>query len=352
MVDVVPTTPNRTTDLFCWAPAMPAGPAATRAISSSAIPTLTLTVLAMTPPSGPDRTRRPLSLVPDRGLRFRRGLNGLDDLLVAGAPAQVSVEVRGDLLRGRLGVVFEQGFGDHDHAGRAKPALQCARVHERLLNRMQSPVLEQAFARLHGPAVDLHGEVGAGAHGKAVDEYGTGAAHLDVARALGRGQTKVVSQEVQQHPVGGDLRANPPPVHPALDGDGLPGPCGLIPRHRSSPRGGGPGPLRSLASSTPSRDAACSLRTRTGRQRDGTRGPPRPPLRGAPCQTRGRPAGRPRGWPPPSRRGRASAPRSPRRCAPQPRWSGLRSRPGPYRRPRLDVRRRQTCDRPPPCHPP
>src|SRR5438445_4957404 len=243
MVDVVPTTPNRTTYLFCWAPAMPSVPAATSAISSIAIPTLTNTILAMSPPPG-SLSRKPcLSLVPDRGLRFRCGLNGLDDFLVAGAPAQVSVEVRCDLLRGRLGVVFEQGFGHHDHARRAEPALQRARIHERLLNRMQSPVLDQAFARLHGPAGNLHGEVGAGAHGKAVNEHGAGAAHLDVARALGRGQTKVVSQEVQKHPVGGDLRTNPPPIHPALDGEDLPGPRDFIPRHRSPPLGGCPGPL-------------------------------------------------------------------------------------------------------------
>src|SRR5205085_7710228 len=52
-----------------------------------------------------------------------RVLDGLDDVLVAGAAAQVSIEAVAYLFaRGRR-VAFEQLRGGHDHAGRAVAAL-------------------------------------------------------------------------------------------------------------------------------------------------------------------------------------------------------------------------------------
>src|SRR5215210_6425721 len=62
-------------------------------------------------------------------LRRRRGLlDGLDDVLVARAAAQVALEALPDLLlRGVLGLL-QEAYGSHDHARRAKAALQPVRL--------------------------------------------------------------------------------------------------------------------------------------------------------------------------------------------------------------------------------
>src|SRR6185436_1660042 len=59
------------------------------------------------------------------GLPLPRGrLNRVDDVLVAGAAAEVAGDALADLGFGRLRIVVEQVGGRHDHAGRAIAALQ------------------------------------------------------------------------------------------------------------------------------------------------------------------------------------------------------------------------------------
>jgi hypothetical protein len=56
--------------------------------------------------------------------RLRSSPHRADDVLVAGAAAQIAFQALPDLCLGRVGVLPQQVRGGHDHAGRAVPALQ------------------------------------------------------------------------------------------------------------------------------------------------------------------------------------------------------------------------------------
>src|ERR671937_328139 len=74
----------------------------------------------------------------------RRRVDGLDDVLVAGAAAEVALEPAPDLpIRQPVAVRAEQLDAGHDHARRAKPALERVTLPERLLQRMQLPVTRE-----------------------------------------------------------------------------------------------------------------------------------------------------------------------------------------------------------------
>src|SRR5882724_2850892 len=78
--------------------------------------------------------------------------DGVDDVRVTGAAAQVAAQSVGDLLAVRLAVVREQRNRRHDHAGRAETALETVTLPEALLHRMEVPVGD-AFDRRHLGAV-------------------------------------------------------------------------------------------------------------------------------------------------------------------------------------------------------
>jgi hypothetical protein len=60
-----------------------------------------------------------------------------DDVLVPGAPADLTGYRLADLLFGRVLVVVEQPPGGHHHAGRAETALQPVAGREALLDRVE-----------------------------------------------------------------------------------------------------------------------------------------------------------------------------------------------------------------------
>src|SRR5262249_40862998 len=104
------------------------------------------------------------------------GLNGVDDMLVARAPAEVAFEPVPDLLLARVGLAREQLTAGHDHARGAEPALEAVLRPERVLEGVQLAVLSQSLDRRHLGAVGLDRQHGAGLDGLAVDEDSAGAA--------------------------------------------------------------------------------------------------------------------------------------------------------------------------------
>src|SRR5438874_13370539 len=75
------------------------------------------------------------------GLPLARGvLDGVDNVLIAGAPAEIPRDAFANLTFGWLRVVFEQTDGGDDHAGRAESALQPMMLPECVLQRMQLAV--------------------------------------------------------------------------------------------------------------------------------------------------------------------------------------------------------------------
>src|ERR1700760_331099 len=92
-----------------------------------------------------------------RGLARLAELDRLDDVVIAGAAADVAVERLADLLLARLRVVGEQLHRRHHHPGRAEAALQAVAFAKRRLHRMQLAVLGQALDRRDRAALDLRG---------------------------------------------------------------------------------------------------------------------------------------------------------------------------------------------------
>ena len=74
---------------------------------------------------------------PRRAHALRGELDGADDLDVAGAAAEVSLETGADLDLARLGRRLEEAGGGHDHPRGAESALGAALLQEPLLDRME-----------------------------------------------------------------------------------------------------------------------------------------------------------------------------------------------------------------------
>src|SRR5262249_52324008 len=136
-----------------------------------------------------------------------RVLNGLDDLVVARAAAQVAGDAVPDLLVRRIGMPLQEVARAHQHAGRAEAALQAVLLPEALLQRVERAALCQTLDGLDGAAVGLDGEDGAALHGATVEADGAGAAARRVATDVRTGQPEVLADEVDEQRAGADLAA-------------------------------------------------------------------------------------------------------------------------------------------------
>src|SRR5580704_2600334 len=128
------------------------------------------------------------------GLAFAHGASagrdGFDDVVVAGATAEIAFELVPD---GRVvelvALAVDHVDGGHDHAGRAVAALQAVMLAERLLHGMQRAVRgRQALDGEDVGAVELPGEHGAGLDRLAVDVDHAGAALRRVAADMRSGE--------------------------------------------------------------------------------------------------------------------------------------------------------------------
>src|SRR5207244_3642103 len=106
---------------------------------------------------------------------------GIDDVLIAGAPAEISGDALADLALRRLRVIGQQVDGRHDHPGRAVAALETVLFPEALLHRVQLAVAREPFDGRDGAAVGLHREHRARFRAPAVDEHRARAALARVA---------------------------------------------------------------------------------------------------------------------------------------------------------------------------
>lgn len=110
------------------------------------------------------------------GAELGRGsTNRSHDVVIARAPAQVSLEPIPDLFVGRVRVIHEQVDHGHDHPGGAVAALQRVAVPERLLDRVQFAVGQALHCGDLG-SVRLHGQHRAALHAHAVEQDHAGAA--------------------------------------------------------------------------------------------------------------------------------------------------------------------------------
>src|SRR5689334_7444836 len=128
----------------------------------------------------------------------RRPQHRLDDVLVAGAAAQVAGQRPAHVLLGRVEALVKERLGGQHHARRAEPALQPVLLPEALLQRVQLAGGGQALdgADLH--SVGLYGQHRAGFDRAPVHQHGAGAAVGGVAAHVGPGQAEPAADQVGQ----------------------------------------------------------------------------------------------------------------------------------------------------------
>ena len=122
----------------------------------------------------------------------------LDDVLVAGAAAQVARQREADLVLGGVRVLGEQRLRGEHHPRRAEAALEAVLLREPLLDRVQ---LARRTEPLDGGdlvAVGLDGEHRAALHRGAVHEDGAGTAVGGVAAGVGAGEPEPLAQQVRE----------------------------------------------------------------------------------------------------------------------------------------------------------
>lgn len=110
---------------------------------------------------------------------FLSGFNGLDDLMIPCAPAQVARNRVFDLLSGRGRVFLEKRFRRHQDPGRTKPTLHRSVIDEGSLKRVKPiPIPEtfdgQDFFSLHFGSQDQ-----TGVHRSPIQKHGAGPAFTD-----------------------------------------------------------------------------------------------------------------------------------------------------------------------------
>src|SRR6266542_5975769 len=143
-------------------------------------------------------------------------LDGLDDVVVAGAAAEVAFQPVADLGLRRPRRALEELGGRHDHARRAEAALQAVLFPEAFLDRMQLAVLGHALDGLHLRALALDGQERTGLHRQAVDVHGAGAALAGVAAHVGAGEPRELPDVVDEEEAGLDVVG----ILHAVDGHG------------------------------------------------------------------------------------------------------------------------------------
>src|SRR2546425_1125768 len=142
----------------------------------------------------------------------RVGLDGVEDLRVARAAAEVALERRAEVVTARARAAFQEGEHGEQHAGRAEPALHGAVPHERLLERMEPALaLEPADGEDRAPSRGGR-EHEAARHRPAVEEHGARAADALAAAFLDVEDPERVAQDLEQRLAGPDVEVSLTPV--------------------------------------------------------------------------------------------------------------------------------------------
>src|SRR5712691_8336103 len=183
----------------------------------------TTPALRATPPY--PRRGNPASLRRERSFPFlrhalRRELHRLDDLLIAGAAAQVSADRIADLLFGRIRIRIQQSLGSDQHPWSAVAALQAVRLAEAVLQHAHRTVgLRETLDGGDTVAVRLHRVHEARPYRLPVEHHRARAAYAVLAADVRAGEAKVFAQPVHQRQARRHLGRSPLAVD--FDGNGV-----------------------------------------------------------------------------------------------------------------------------------
>jgi hypothetical protein len=127
------------------------------------------------------------------------------NLVVAGATAEVAGHPFFDLILGGFGVLVEERLGGHDLSRRADPALEPAVLNESLLQWMEPTILCEPFDGFDILALASDGKCQTRTYDTAVDDHAASATNADTATFLGAGEADVIPQGLEKQPVGFQL---------------------------------------------------------------------------------------------------------------------------------------------------
>src|ERR1051326_1539812 len=128
----------------------------------------------------------------------RCGLDGIDDVLIAGAAADIAFDAVADLVVSRIGIALDDLFGGHDHARSAEAALGGVLVPEGILHGIEAAVFGESFDGEDIAAVGLDGEHGATLDGLAVHVDSASAAQRGFAADVGTGESNDIAEVVNE----------------------------------------------------------------------------------------------------------------------------------------------------------
>ena len=123
--------------------------------------------------------------------------DGLDDLDVSRAAAEVSRDCLTYLCDCGVGLRIEQGLGREKHAGRAEAALSRAVLMEASLKRIERRALAQSFYSRYLPSSGCRRQNQARIHRASIEQNCASAAFAGVTSPLRAGDTEVEAQRLQ-----------------------------------------------------------------------------------------------------------------------------------------------------------
>ena len=139
--------------------------------------------------------------------------DGLKDLIIAGATAEVPGHPFFDLILSGFRVLVEERLGGHDLSRRADPALEPAVLNESLLQWVELTLFCEPLDGFDILALAGNGKGQTRTHKAPIDNHAASAANADAATFLGPGEPDVIPQNLQKQPVGFQLQVMLFPVN-------------------------------------------------------------------------------------------------------------------------------------------
>lgn len=146
----------------------------------------------------------------------RGGTDGIYDVLIAGAAAEIAFQGVSNFGVGGVGIALDQLEGGHDHSRGAEATLQAVLFPEALLHRMKFAEGCDSFDRDDIATVALDGEHRARFDGESIDGDGAGTTERGFAAAVRAGEKKRVAEEMDEEKPGFDFSG----VLASIDGNG------------------------------------------------------------------------------------------------------------------------------------
>ena len=127
-----------------------------------------------------------------------RVLDRVDDVLITGTAAEISVKSVADFILGGLRVPHQQLVRDKNHSRSAETALQPVTFPKGLLNRMEFLPLRQTFDGQHIGAISLDRKDRAGLNGGVVEHHRARPADAGLAAYVGARQPDHIPKKMRQ----------------------------------------------------------------------------------------------------------------------------------------------------------